>query len=228
MPALPVVANTLRLQLKHTMGSDVDVLNRIFLAYTGTAPTSTGLNSMASACETAWVADLKPLCFNDVTLTEIIIEDLTSSSGGLGTWSGSSAGSRSGTELSAGTATLVNFSIARRYRGGKPRCYFPFGVSGDLNGPNAWQSSFLTAVLSGYNSFVTGVIAAAPSGTTITGQVNVSYYEGFTNFTGPTGRIRARSTVKSGAELPIVPDPVTAVTVNGKPASQRRRNTQKR
>lgn len=227
MPALPAVASTLRVQLKHTVGADVDVLNRFYLLYSGTAPTGAGLNTMAAAVESAWASDLKTYASSTVTLTEIIIEDLTSSTSAIGTWSGSTAGTRAGT-FQAGACVLINFTIARRYRGGKPRVYLPYLVGGDVTTPQLWNTTTTAALLTAWNTFMTAVIAAGPSGTTITGQVSVSYYEGFTNYMGPTGRYRARSTVKSGTELPIVPDAVTSTTVNAKVASQRRRTGQKR
>lgn len=224
MPALPLVPGVLRLQLKHTLGSDVDVLDRIYLQYTGTAPTSSGLNTMASSVETAWASDLKSYFTTNGSLTEVVIEDLSSASGGVGTWSGSTAGTRTGGVLAAGSAVLLNFSIARRYRGGKPRIYLPYLVSADTASPQTWNGTTLAALLTAWNTFVTAVIAAAPSGTTITNQANVSYYSGFTNFTGPTGRMRARSTVRATALI----DAVTATSTNAKVASQRRRNGQKR
>lgn len=228
MPALPAVSDVIRLQLTHTLGSDTDILNRMYFGFTGTSPTSTQLNTMASALNTAWGTNLAPLCTANVQLTAITIEDLTTSSSGVGTWSGTHSGSRGGTQLAAGTACLVNYKIARRYRGGKPRNYFPFGNAADLQTANSWTTTFTGNVLTGINAFITAVGTNVWSGGTISGQVNVSYYYSFTNFTGPTGRIRARSSVKVGPNLPIVPDLITGVSVNAKPASQRRRNTQKR
>jgi hypothetical protein len=51
--------------------------------------------------------------------------------------------------------------------------------------------------------------------------VNVSYYKGFTNYTGSTGRNKVRSTINPGG--PVV-DIIQSISGNPRVASQRRRN----
>lgn len=221
MPSLPAVANVLEVQLKHTVGSDLDVLARIFMAYTGTAPSDTGLTTMAGTVEGAWSTDLKSLVLTTSALTGIVITDLTSSSASRGEWSGSVAGTRSGTEVPASTAFNIGFSIARRYRGGKPKVYMPFGDASDLQTAQTWTSALATSVGTGWAAFVTAVAAAMPSGTTSAGQVGVSWYEGFTSVENPiTHRYRNVPTLRA---TPVT-DPVIATVYNTRIATQRRRN----
>lgn len=221
MPALPDVPNVLRVQLRHSLSLDLDVLTRIYLSYSGSAPTGTGLSTMAAAVAAAWATDLKPFASSEVELTEVVIVDLSSSTAAVGTSAAAANGTRSGGVLSAGTCVMLNFAVARRYRGGKPRVYLPYFTQTDLTTAQEWLNASRTALLTAWNTWLAAVIAAAPGGTTITGQVNVSYYSGFTNFTGPTGREKARATVR--AVVPT-PDPIVATSVNQAPSSQRRRN----
>jgi hypothetical protein len=134
-------------------------------------------------------------------------------------------GTASGTPVPAGVALLQNFTVARRYRGGKPRIYLPVGTSATLQNASTWTSGFVTSMNAAWASASTFIPAAAPSGTTITGQVSVSYYKDFTVFIGSTGRARNISTLRTGG--PVI-DSITAATVNAKPASQRRRNLQRK
>lgn len=224
MPPLPAVPNVLRLQVKHTYGLDLDALCTFHLAYTGTAPTSANLNTMCTAVATSWGTNMKPLASANVTLTGITIEDLTTSSSGVGTAAPSIQGTRTGTSLPAQTCFLINFQVSRRYRGGKPRIYMPLGTNTDVSSAQQWSGTFVTAVQTGWAAWLAGIIAAAPSGTTIGGLVNVSYYEGFTVVTNPvTGRSRNINTLRA---TPLV-DTIVATAYSARFATQRRRTTRK-
>lgn len=220
VPALPPVPGVIRVQWRWTSGSDLDVVSRIYLAYTGTAPTDADMvtfagttnNHMASRFDTYWTPD--------VTLTECTCVDLSSPTAGIGVQTSSYGGTLSGAELPAQSCCLVNFAIQRRYRGGKPRAYFPFGSATTLNGKQQWTSTFQTNVTSQYAALITDIQGSPPGSATISGQVNVSYYEGFTVFTTPSGRAKNISTLRPGG--PHV-DVVTGATANIKVASQRRR-----
>jgi hypothetical protein len=214
----------LRVSIKHGFASDNDVVYRLFFAYTGTAPTSANLTTMATAVRAAWNTNVKALCSTAGGLTQVAIVDLTNTSAGSGMDATTVVGTRTGGALPGGVATLVNFSIARRYRGGKPRIYMPYGTQTDIQGSQTFTTTYQSAMQSALNAFVTAIIAAAPSGTTITSVVNVSYYEGFTVVTNPiTGRSRNVSTART---TPLI-DAVLSTAVNVKFASQRRRNLRK-
>lgn len=220
MATLPPVANVLRMQFKHTYGADTDVLNRLYFQWAGTAPTNTALSAIASTIGTAWGTNLKARAISTVTLTEIILEDLTSSSGALGSASPNIAGTNGGGTLPLGVCALVNFGIQRRYRGGKPRVYLPYGTESDLSNGRAWNSTFLTNMLTNWNSWITAILAASSGGTTISEQVNVSYYSGFTVY-NPGGGKRAKN-IPTLRASPIV-DAIATTSVNTVPANQRRR-----
>jgi hypothetical protein len=223
MPALPSPGQVLRvvMQMKSTDG-DLDVVTRFFLAYTGTAPTVTDADTIAGDIEAAWAAHLAGNVSSVYTLYQVTVEDLSSTSGATGLWTGSTAGSRSGTALAAGAAFVLQKKISRRYRGGHPRGYLPFGVTTDLADQNTWSSSYPGAIATAWGAFTAALIGTVVNLTTLTHEVNVSYYEGFTNHTYPSGRVRAIPTLRA---TPIV-DIISGYQGNPQVGSQRRRNQQ--
>lgn len=221
MPALPAVPNVLKCVFRYSSSADTDVVNRFYIQYSGSAPTDAGLTTMATNVMTDWGSDLEGLYHPDVQLTEVALTDLTSSTSAAGLHTGSVAGTRSGTPLPASVALLMNHAISRRYRGGKPRTYFPAGTASDVNTTQDWASAFISAYASAWATFGTAFAGRFPSGTTYSSFVNVSYYEGFTTFLTPSGRYKNLAKLRTGG--PVVDD-VTAWTFNPIYANQRRRN----
>lgn len=220
MPALPSVPDVLRIQFKWTSSSDVDVLCRLYWQYSGTAPTNGQLATMASTLAGNMNTVYGSYWHSDVTLTECIITDLSSPTAATGSATVSHAGTLTGTELPANTALLINFQVARRYRGGKPRLYLPLGSSSEMLTTQTWSTTFTTNVLSQYGTVQTDIANAIAVWGSSVSQVNVSYYKGFTVFTEPSGRARNIPTLRAGG--PVV-DTVTGYSVNPKFGSQRRR-----
>jgi len=220
MAPLPVVPSTLRVACKHTWDLDTDVLSRFFITYTGSAPTAGQLDTFCTAVASAWASDLAPLCPSDIVLTEVEAIDLTSATSAQGLATVSDAGSRSGVTLSADTCLLVGYEINRRYRGGHPRGYWPFGVQADLFNAQTWASAFVSACATDFASFFAAVIAAGWSGAGTLSHTNASIFEGFTVEISPsTGRARNVPTKRASA----VVDAVTSLAVRSRVASQRRR-----
>lgn len=223
MPALPDVASVIRITTKLSVsGGSSDIISRWFMKYTGTAPTNADLNTLAAAVVTHWGVEMKGLFHSAYHLTEVEIVDLTSPSAAVGLASASVAGTRSGEVLSAAAAVCVQYKIGRRYRGGHPRSYWPMGVQGDLADVNTWDSTMITSSEADVAAFIADVAGEVWSGGGTLTHVNVSYYDGFTNVTGPTGRARAVPTLRV---TPVVDD-VAGYNTNPQVASQRRRNQQ--
>lgn len=226
MPALPNYPSVLRVDHLFDVGTDANALVRWHVSYTGSLPTPANCNAFATAIDALAVTSLIPLMSDSVSLLGIKIVDLTSDTASEGEYLTTHAGTRGSAFLGAGTAALVNMPISRRYRGGKPRSYWPFGVQGDLQTPNTWNSSFLTAVLGGLETYLGGIEGIVEGSTTLGTLVSISYYHGFTAVENPiTGRTRDVPLVRTAA---ITPDVVTGLVPSTKVASQRRRNLQKR
>lgn len=220
MPALPPVPNVIQCRFVYTIGADIAAMNRIYLVYTGGPPASADLNSIAGGINTAWGTNIKALMPSAYSLTSINLLDLASSTGAQGTNATVVAGTRAGGTMTANCTALVNWVMARRYRGGKPRTYWPFGVAGDTTTPQKWGTTFITAVNTGVNNFISGVIGLTAGTTTISAHGNVSYYHGFTNvpYGSPT-RYRQTPTLRSS---PVV-DTITTGACSAVIGSQRRR-----
>jgi|HubBroStandDraft_3_1064219.scaffolds.fasta_scaffold74520_2 hypothetical protein len=221
VPPYPAAPKTLRVALRHTWGVDADVLTRFFISYAGTAPAVTELATFNGVVAGAWGSHLSTLAPTGVELVEVETIDLSSPTASVDTTTTSQAGSRGTTSLTAGTALVASYTILRRYRGGHPRGYWPFGVEADLQDPQDWTAGFLTACSSGLDAFFSAVLLAPWSGGGPLTQANVSYYAGFTVITSPTtGRARNVPTLRGAPTI----DLVTGIVPRPRVGSQRRRN----
>lgn len=218
MPALPVVPNVLRADLHWSISSDVNARTSLFFEYSGTAPNSSACLSLATTIATA-MGDWGEYWDEDTTLLGCTVTDLSSASGGVATHDVSIAGGMPN-PMSGATAVLVNYQLPRRYRGGKPRSYLPWGAAGDIGNRQTWNATRVGLWATALTTFFGDVIGSTAGGTTITNHVNVSYYAGFTVVTSPTtGRARNVPTLRSS---PLV-TAISSFSVSTKIANQRRR-----
>lgn len=220
MPALPDVPAVIRMRMKFTVGSDTDVLPRSYWEYSGTPPNNAELTTMASSIWSALATPAVALLDTASDWTGIELVDLSSPTAAVGEHLASSTGTRSGTQLPASVAADVGFTIARRYRGGKPHTELPFGVAGDLETPQTWTSGFLTSVDTFWGDVATEMTSALWSDGGSIAQVNVSYYgPPNRNVTSSTGRVRTISTTRA---VPLI-DTVTAYACQTRLGTVRRR-----
>jgi hypothetical protein len=220
MPPLHSVPNVIKAQLLWSDSSDNDVRTTLFFRYSGGPPTSTDAVALAADIYTAAAAMLGNWT-PTTQLTGVEVTDLSSPAGGQGLHAASTPGTLSGSDLAGGTAVVVGYLITRRYRGGKPRSYFPFFSADSLATRQTWIGADLTALDSALTTFFSAVIGSSAGTTTITDHVNVSYYLGFTVVTNPvTGRARNVSTPRA---TPVV-DVISSFGARPRPGSQRRRN----
>jgi hypothetical protein len=214
------VANALSAVLVWSSSGDINMQTKWFFRYSGGAPDATACTALASDIYTA-VAAQADQWGSDVNLTNVIVTDLASVTGGQGEESSTAPGGKTPGALSMSTALLINYKINRRYRGGKPRSYLPWLVETDLTNRRAWSGTAVATAEGRLNTIFAAIIGSSSGSTTITEHVNISYFSGFTVVTNPTtGRARNVSTRRG---TPIV-DAVTGFTGSTRPASQRRRN----
>lgn len=221
MPSLPNVPNVLRVQMQGHVGIDADWITRFHLQYSGTAPTSAQLNALAGVIRAGWGTNLKALLPASAGLDSVSIEDLSSLTAAVGIDTTGVVGTRAGSLIPGGTAVVVSYRIARRYKGGHPRGYWVAGVSADLGDAQQWAGAFLTAFQTGIDAFFAAAIGTPWTGGGTLAHCNVSYYHGFTVVTNPTtGRARNVPTLRG---TPVV-DLVTARVAQDNLGTQRRRN----
>ena len=220
MPALPDAAGVIRTALSGTFVGGGVWLTRHYIHYSGTAPTNAQLATFDASVSTAYNTSLKPLANSTVTLTQIASADLTSSTGAVDTTGASIVGTRAGSNFPASTSLVASYTIARRYRGGHPRAYFPFGSDSDVLSETQWNPSFITTCNTNIAAYFTSLLAAGWSGAGTLTHCNVSYYNGFTVVINPiTGRARNVPTLRVSPTV----DTVTAVACKQSIGTQRRR-----
>lgn len=224
MAPLPDASAVIRLTLGWSYSADSNVMSRIYFQYGGSAPDNAELNAMCSDVSGYYSTYLAGSATTDVTLDSVEMRDLSSDTSAVGAFTSDVPGTLSGEALAAGTATLLNFQVNRHYRGGKPRIYLPFGGAASLGSATSWGSTFITNLTAAWNSFMEHVLADGWSGSGVLEQVNVSYYYGYTLGSPQPGGYRKK--VATPRSTPVI-DNITGFVVNGKPASQRRRNLHK-
>lgn len=109
-----------------------------------------------------------------MTVTEAILTDLTSDTGSSLDETIDWVGTRDGISPPASAAVLGKYFITRRYRGGHPRTYFPFGSVGLMLNPVSWDTTFIANVAANLESV--RLAASAFSESSLMGCV--SYFSG--------------------------------------------------
>lgn len=225
MPPLPVVPATLKVKIGWNVGADVAAVTILHAKYTGGPPMPADTLALATDFHASIVSRFGALYNPTVALEYVEVTDLASSVGAQSTYTATHVGTRSGGPLAAATAVLVSWIIVRRYRGGKPRSYFPFFSDTDLASDLSWVSGSVTAMETAVQLFYDDLVTFTSGSTVITQLVQVSYYQGFTSVTNPiTGRTKDVAKLRVGG--PIT-DALVSLTVSPRPASQRRRNLQR-
>lgn len=195
--------------------------SRFFISYAGSAPTGAQCTTLAGDIETAWAADLAPLINENWSLVEVDVLDITTLTGLSGQWTGSSAGTRSGTPVPAQIASGIEYDIERRYRGGKPRMYLPPALQGDQLDGSHWGPSFVAALTAGAEAFFGAIEALTIGGMGALQHINLSYYDGFKNVENTSGRMRAVPQYRATA----LHDNVVGYAGKAVMSSQKRRRT---
>jgi hypothetical protein len=215
LPDIPCV----RIQLGYTTVTSTKMGNRIYFSYTGGPPSGADLNSLATAIEGAWAAHLASLVNNEMSLTNVVVEDIASYTGSTGAWSGISGGTRSGTQPPLQLAFNLQYQIARRYRGGKPKGYWPFGVDADMANAGQWSGTLASAVQSQFGAFITALGGLSEPSIALANHVNLSFKHLFTNITNSSGREHAVPTYRATALHDLVVSYIAHLEIS----SQRRR-----
>jgi hypothetical protein len=221
MPALPAVPGVMKLNMGYTVEGDARAETIHYLRYTGGPPTAAQGVTMCNAFLGAAGAVFAALMGDSVAVSSATLVDLSSSTAMEAVSTGAATTGTRGTALvPPGACAMVSHKILRRYRGGHPRTYFPFGVAGDIATSGLWASAFVTAVNAAYATWANDVLGDG-AGCTIQAFTNVSYYAGSTVVISPTtGRAK---NVPTRRGTPMLND-ITSSAMQTKIGSQRRRN----
>jgi hypothetical protein len=226
---LPLTAqpvNACRISLRYRNNDGFLAGNRFFLAYAGSPPSGANCNTLATDVANHWNSDIAPAITSDWTLYEVDVVDLSSDVAASGTAAVSHPGTVSGATLPSNVAANVEYDIARRYRGGKPRIYLPGGSPSNLANDSTWSTGWLSTLHTVMTDFKADCEGDSIGSMGALTYVNISFVQGYDTNQPPTGKWRGpghkypplyRST-------PLV-DHVTDFSPKAVIGSQRRRRT---
>lgn len=220
VPPLPDIG-CVRCRLVYSGDRANSMGNRFFLSYGGSAPTGANCTTLASDIASAWNSDMAGLYPSFNALSHVDVLDIGSHMGASGVWDGTHDGTRSGSAVPVQCALGIEFSIAERYRGGKPRMYLPAGTETDRVSPEAWDGSLTGDADTQLPIFFAALEALSIGAMGTLTHVILSYYHGFTNITNSSGRTRAVPTYRPTA----LHFDVTGYTAKSQISSQRRRRS---
>lgn len=206
MPALPVVPQVCKLNISGTY-HDSTWLNIYHVHYSGSAPSASDilnyLTGIVSPVDTAYAAEMSADCQG--TLFEMW--DLTTDTGAFNSKVVTIDGVRAGDFNPSNVCMVASQEIARRYRGGHPRKYLPWGTSGTMASGSTrdWDAGFVADCQSKFDTMCAAIVGITEGATTWDQLVNVSYVT--------AGARRSTAQV----------DPITAQIVRTRICSQRRR-----
>lgn len=213
MPPLPAVPNVCKV-IVSSIRSDANVENIFHIGYSGTAPSAAQLatyltSDFVPATETLYNAEGS----TDLTGDTVEMIDLSSSTGATQSEGLTVSGVRTGDFAPASAAVVVSWAIDRRYRGGHPRTYFPFGTAGtyEASSSKLWDTGFIDAIGTAIGVWVAAITGVTVGATVFEDLVNVSYVDKNLNPTPPYRRT-----------TPIV-DTIVGSVVKQRICSQRRR-----
>lgn len=205
MAPRPPVPGVLKVTIGWGDENDAGAVTVFHLSYTGGPPTSGNCATMAAAIQSNQVTRFLALLNDENSyVNTCTVLDLSSDMGGEGSGGTPTNGTRTGAQLSAGTAIVVSKHVARHYRGGHPRSYLPLGSAGDIVS-GVWTTAFANDVNTAWTDFINDCTSDG-TGCVITGEVSVSYVSG------------------GAPRVTPVKDPVLSYSTGFVVGSQRRRN----
>jgi hypothetical protein len=219
MPALPNVANVIRLDITGTLGTNTRVKDHLFFQYGGTGPTATDLTTWLNTVSTAWNSNMSGTQNSSYTANTWMATDLNLPTGQQVILNSNRPGTVGTAPMDASAACVVKFKLTRRYRGGHPRFYLSGMTQANIVNGTQWLGTYASLVATSFAAFIAAVKTTPPTSIGTLLHVNVSYYAGFTNKTFPSGRVHPVPTPRA---TPLV-DAVQSYSTNPVIASQRRR-----
>jgi len=221
MPALPAAVKVVRVDFHMQETDSPNMMIHLFAQYGGTL-SSGDATTWCAAFRSNFITDVMAQMANQVTLFKTVLTDLSSNTAPqvIDTTTGTGALGTSATI--AGLSVIIQFKIARRYRGGHPRIYLPGLRASDVSNLNQINPTQANNIKTAWQTFITAAMGACPAAASPASHVNVSYFHGFTNVTFPSGRVHAVPTPRGAPQI----DAVSSYGINPVVGMQRRRIAQ--
>lgn len=188
-PPLPDVP-CVRVRLIYNQGNPGEGGNRLYLSYSGSAPTGANCTTLATDIGAAWGLHIAPVVSATYELTEVDVLDIATNSGLSGQAHPDVGGDITDPELPDNCASNCEFNIARRYRGGKPRMYLPPPSTSQLANQSTYTALHVSNVGVQVAAFFAEIEALSIGAMGTLQHVNLSYYSGYTNVEVPGRRAK--------------------------------------
>jgi hypothetical protein len=159
------------------VGADLTAQNGLYFRYQGGNPAANTLGTFAELTNQAAQTHFKGLHSSSVSLQEVRWEDISSETGAIGTHAGYGVGNMIGFEVAASNCLRMLYHTNRRYRGGKPGGYFPFGTHQTISSPQTWEVAWASSVQTAFTTWIGEILTLGAGSTTVHEHVAVSYYE---------------------------------------------------
>jgi hypothetical protein len=166
MPPLPPIDGVVRFRFIGTLGGIPAGWRWFFGVGTGYPYTDAQLSAAATELQRQVVSLVLPQLTSAYTLQEVLAEDLSTGSAGIGISSDPPAqGGDTNAPIGADTAFLINLKVPLRYRGGHPRTYLPPPSQGSLLNPQLWKPNYVDPTTGIGHAVATAVSNAIADGT---------------------------------------------------------------
>lgn len=219
MPLPNTPEGVLKIRLHHEIAADTNIRPGFEMKYSGGPPPTDDLTLVAAAVSTAWGAHLAALMTASNNLDDVTVQDLANRDTPVGIHVGAVAGTRAGVQQPVNCTALLNKSVDRAYRGGKPKMFLPYGTDSDIISPSQWSTAFRTALDNAWTAFIAALSGTEFGSITLGAEAAVSYFGPPTiPNTGP-GRQKTVSTQRT----PPLVQTVTGHATSAIFGSQRRR-----
>jgi len=164
MPRLPDADHIIRIKLAGQLSSNPWATIQ-YARFTGSQPDSAALATTANALKSTAFQAIIPMMGTANELLTIECTDLTNETGASGISSATPVlGTRAGTVNPNQVCAVASYKIARRYRGGHPRTYWPIGVQSDITAGSRWTTAFVPLPLNAVTAWVGNVNATNLNG----------------------------------------------------------------
>lgn len=177
MPALPFTNQVFKVRmLGVAQGQNID--NVLHASYGGGPALVSDCNNVATLFASSWNTYMCPYLHTSYSLTSVVVQDLTSATAAQGSWSGSHAGTDASAVAPLSVCAVISWTIARRYRGGKPRTYLGPVASNTSTAGKLIPTGQATSIASSAETFRTTIDAYVGGTLTALDLGCVSYYTG--------------------------------------------------
>lgn len=165
MAPLAPLPGAVRIRIQQTLGGvNVTQVQHAIRSGAQVAWTQADVDLLAANVRATWVTNFIPLQVDELSLGAVVVEDLSSQLGAVGTATGTTPGADAGAPLSSNAAACISWKINRRYRGGHPRMYVGGIAQTRTLTPNTWLPAFVTALDAAAEAFRTAVNATVLAG----------------------------------------------------------------